>query len=128
MKSKILSSRKGQINKKIEVVVIIIISIVVLFQIFAGIVPEAQSAGDTMNSSNRCEAVGCFFNTTTAEESGFEGDCGNNASSARIGCSDPLGDGIPLSALFSSSGILILLLMVALFLGALRIVLPKSKK
>ena len=121
--------RKGQIGKKIDTAVVLIVSVVVLFLVFAGIVPEAQTAGETMSLSSRCTAVGCIFNETTASNSGFEGDCAINSSAERTACTDPLGQGIPLSGLFSGSGIVILLLMVFLFLGVLKMVLPgKSKK
>ncbi len=123
-----LTNRKGQFDKKVTVVVTVIISIVVLFQIFASLVPEAQTAGDSLNVSNRCIDSGCFYNTTTATQSGFTGDCSINTSGERTGCTNQLGQGIPLSGIFGSRGIVIVLLMVALFLGALKIVMPKSKK
>ncbi len=119
--------KKGQIGKKIEVVVIVIITIVVLFQIFAGIVPEAQSAGDTMSDDTICQNTGCVVNsslTPTCQTNRSQQGFGLNSS---VGCTAPL-QNIPLASLFGSSGIVILLLMVALFLGALKIVMPKSKK
>ena len=125
---KILSNRKGQIGKKIEVVVIIIISIVVLFQIFAGIVPEAQSAGETMSDEAVCNNAGCFFNETTETGSELLGCRINSSIEGNATACNVALQNIPLSGLFSSSGIVILLLMVFLFLGALRIVMPKSKK
>ncbi len=128
MKSKILSNRKGQIGKKVNVIIITIVSVVILFQIFASLVPEAQSAGDTMNASNRCNAVdSCFFNSSS--EGGNLAGCRINSSAEgnQTGCTSSL-QTIPLASVFSSSGIVILLLMVFLFLGALKIVMPKSKK
>ncbi len=122
-----MMNKKGQIDKKINTVVIIIISIVVLFQIFAGIVPEAQTAGDQMSDETVCIDTGCVFNTSLTP------DCQSNRSPQGFGgnssgtCPFAL-ENIPLSSLFGSSGIVILLLMVLLFLGALKIVIPKSKK
>ncbi len=119
--------RKGQIDKKINAVVIIIISIVVLFQIFAGIVPEAQSAGDTMSDDTICVNAGCIVNTSLTP------DCQSNRSPQGFGgnssgaCGVAL-QNIPLASLFGSSGLIILILMAFLFIGALKIVLPSSKK
>ena len=125
-----LSSRKGQIGKKINTIVIIIVSIVVLFQLFATLVPEAQTAGETLSDTSVCNNAGCFFNDTAhSTPSGQFLGCRDNSSieGNATGCTVAL-QNIPLSSLFGSSGIVILLLMVFLFLGALKIVMPKSKK
>ena len=122
-------NKKAQtLGKKIEAGAIIIIIVVVLFLIYAEMVPEAQTAGDKLNASNRCEAVGCFYNTTTSANSSFEGDCANNASDSRLACEDPLGSGVPLGGLFKSSGIVFLIIMVGLLIIILKQVLPKGKK
>lgn len=123
--------KKGQVslNKKIEAGAILIIIVIVLFQLYAGLVPEAQKAGEKMNVSNRCAAVGCIYNATTASESGLEQDCANNLSAERQVCPNSLGKGIPLSGLFASSGIVFLLIIVGLLLVILKTVLPpKGKK
>ena len=117
-----------QISKTVEKGAILVIIVVVLFLIFAALVPEAQTAGDSLNESNRCSSVGCFYNTTTASQSGLTGDCANNISGERLRCSDAIGEGIPLSGLFGGSGIVFLLIMVFLLLTILKIVMPTGKK
>ena len=122
--------KKGQtgLNKKIEAGAIIIIIVVVLFQIYASLVPEVQTAGDSMNDSNRCNAVGCFFNTSAGATSNLQGCRANSSVEAnKTACSNSA-QTIPLSGLFKGTGIVVLLLMVGLLLIILRTILPKGKK
>ena len=122
-------NKKAQtLGKKIEAGAIIIIIVVVLFLIYAEMVPEAQTAGDKLNDSNRCEAVGCYYNTTTSAESGLTADCANNNSPSSLQCANNLGSGIPLGGLFRASGIVFLIIMVGLLIIILKTVLPKGKK
>jgi len=43
---------------------IVLISIIVLFSLYNGLVPEAQSAGDQFSDSKRCSDAGGSFNET----------------------------------------------------------------
>ena len=79
--------KKGQIANKVTESITAIILVVVLFLLFAQLVPEAQTAGNTLNKS-----------------------------------------GVPLGSLFTSNGVMILLIMVGLLLTVLKAVLPGSKK
>ncbi len=83
----ILKDRRGQISGRVTSAVEAIILIVVLFLLFADLVPEAQSAGNELNAS-----------------------------------------GVPLGALFTGTGVVILLIMVGLLLTVLRVVMPGSRK
>ncbi len=49
--SKLISNKKGQISARVTGAVEAIILIVVLFLLFADLVPEAQSAGNELNAS-----------------------------------------------------------------------------
>lgn len=51
MESKFLNNKKGQIATRVTGAVEAIILIVVLFLLFADLVPEAQTAGDSLNAS-----------------------------------------------------------------------------
>ena len=113
-------------NKKIEAGAVILILVVVLFLLFSSLVPEAQTAGDKLNVSNRCLAVGCAYNITSSANT--DNDCRNNVSDEAVSCPDALGKGIPLSGLFKSSGIVFLIIMFVLLLTILRIVIPKKGK
>ena len=51
MSEKLMKNRKGQISARVTGAVEAIILIVVLFLLFADLVPEAQSAGNDLNAS-----------------------------------------------------------------------------
>ena len=65
---------QAKINKVIFVATIVIISVVILMSLYDALVPEVQTAGDSMNDSNRCATVGCFYNASMTGDS-----CRNNA-------------------------------------------------
>ncbi len=116
-----LLNKKAQIGKRIDIVVTTIISIVVLFFLFADLVPEAQSAG-TRFQSDACSDAGCAFDTSSNL-------CDINSSAEGDGIACPIvPQSPPLSSLFGSSGVVIILLMVFLLLIVINIVLPKSRK
>lgn len=105
-------------NKTIISIAIVIITIVVLFNVFASLVPEAQSAGDQFSDATRCSDAGGNFNVSQAL-------CLNGTSPADTGTVNF--EAIPVATLFSGTGVVILLLMVFLIIGILRIVLPSSR-
>ena len=122
-----LASRKGQIGKKIEVVTVVIILVVILFNLFSALVPEAQSAGDSLNASNYCVSQGCFYNQSLVAEIPTSDPCRQeNSSNTSNTCT--VTHTVPLASVFSSNGVVILLLMFALLVGILKIVMPKSSK
>ena len=51
MEQKFLKNKKGQIGTRVSSAVEAIILVVVLFLLFADLVPEAQASGDTLNAS-----------------------------------------------------------------------------
>ena len=122
-------NKKAQaLNKNIEAGAILIITVIVLFLLFAALVPEAQTAGDSLNLniSDRCNDVGCFYNATDNVNTTV--DCKIDLTVNATACTNALASVIPLSSLFGSGGIVFLLVMVFLLLMILRTVLPKSKK
>ncbi len=125
IKSKInfVKNKVAQMGTKINNVVGIVIFIIVIFQVFGSLVPEAQSAGEQLNASNRCAEIGCFFGDGI---NGTQDVCFNDNSDEQVNCA--VNNVIPLSSLFSSRGVVILLLMVGLFIGVMRLVMPKGKK
>lgn len=116
-----------QLGKKIEAGAVIVILVVVLFLIYAELVPEAQKAGDALNASNRCADVGCTWNVTTASVSGITADCATNSSPERTECIASAQE-LPLGNIFRGSGIVFLIIMVVLLITILKAVLPKGKK
>lgn len=88
MKSELMKHKKGQLSSKVVFAIEAIILVVVLFLLYADLVPQAQTAGDSLNAS-----------------------------------------GVPLGTLFTSQGVVILLIMVGLLLVVLKVVIPgKGRK
>ena len=94
-------------EKKVNVLVIGIVVVLVLFSLYASLVPSAQAQGDAMNDSNRCATVGCYYNSTAPL-------CQVNSTSTNA-CTVS-NQTIPLSGLFSSSGIVFILMMIGLLI------------
>ncbi len=59
---KILKQKKGQISQRVTGAVEAIVLVVVLFLLFAQLVPEAQTAGNTLNASG--VPLGTLFSGT----------------------------------------------------------------
>ena len=116
---KLLKDKRGKISSAlINQAILGIIIIVILFQAYAALVPEAQSAGDMMNDSNRCIDVGCFYNGTSSTCFGLANEsilCPTNANT------------IPLGGIFSGSGVVFIIIMAALVIVVIRSFLKKGK-
>ncbi len=112
------NNKKAQLGKRINAGVTIIITVVVLFLLFADLIPEVQSSGNQLGDAERCSVSGGFFNTTQSA-------CLNGTSPADTGV---VGfDAIPLSSLFSGSGVVVILLMVFLLIIVIQTVLPRRR-
>lgn len=120
---KIIKGKKGQkLSKGINIALTIIISVIVLFQIFTSLTPEAQDAGNRFSDETKCGEAGCFFNSTSPV------NCLINSSTEGQGISCPNDVAIvPLASLFGSSGLIILLLVLFLFIMVFKIVIPKRR-
>lgn len=99
----------------ITTAIIGLVVVVVLFQFYADALPEAQDAGDSMNESNRCVATGCFFGDGV---NGTQDICFNDNSVEQTNCATA--NTIPLSGLFSGTGIVFLIVMASLILLVVR--------
>jgi len=87
MKQKLLSSRKGKLDTgMINTAILAIVLLVVLFKLYAELVPEAQSAGDDLNES-----------------------------------------GVPFGSLFTSGGVIFIVIMAALLIVVVRSFLGGKK-
>ena len=111
--------KKAQMGQKINKILIIILTVVILFQVFASLVPEAQSAGTQFGDVQTCSDAGGSFNTT-------QGLCLNGTTPADVTL--VAFNSIPVNSLFSSNGVVILLLMVGLLIIVVRAVTLKSGK
>jgi len=80
-------NRKGKLNTGVlNTAILAIILLVVLFQIYAELVPEAQTAGDTLNET-----------------------------------------GVPLGSLFTSQGVVFVIIMAALLILVVKAFMPGTK-
>ena len=118
------NGKKGQkINTgTIEQAILVIVIIIVLFSIYAAMIPEAQTAGNSLNDSNRCNAISCTYNATSDV-------CQYNttfAGNSSLACSNP-GGTIPLASLFGGAGVVFTILMAVLLIIVIGGLLSKKK-
>ncbi len=104
---RLLKNKKGKISSAtVNTLILAIILLVILFQVYAEIVPEAQTGGNSLNASNQCTDVyGCSYNASIPL-------CETTAASGT-----PCGAGaIPLAGLFSGTGVVFVIIMAALII------------
>ncbi len=126
---KLLTSKKAnqRLNVLINSAVLGLILLVVLFSIYATVMPEAQSAGASMNISNTCVADGCAYNASnTWWNATPEKNCIATAGETNDSCTTFRG-AIPLSGLFNAGGAIFIIVMAALLVLVVRSYL-KGKK
>lgn len=99
----------------------VIVAIVVLMALYQGLVPEVQTAGNLMGDDAKCTDADCFYNASLSTP------CTNASASQDIGCLNAV-ETIPLSNLFSGTGIVALLIMFGLFIVIIKMVMPKKNK
>jgi len=100
--------------------ILAIVLLVVLFQLYAELIPEAQASGNALNDSNLCGSAGCVYNASNAQVcqvavGNFAG-CGQTATS------------IPLSSLFAGTGIVFIIIMAALLILVVLAFMPSKGK
>jgi len=98
-------------NKIVSGAILGLVLIVILFQVYAAVVPTAQEQGDAIGDESICEGASCFYNSsrtiacTANNETGDDTDvCADSAAA----------NGIPLSGLFSGSGVVFIVVMAML--------------
>lgn len=115
----LLKSKSAQMTTKLVTSVIIgIIILVVILQVYSVIVPEAQAAGDGLGDAERCSVAGGFFNTSQSA-------CLNGTTPA-----DTLSvnfTAVPLSSLFSSTGVVFVIVMAVLIILIVKSFIGKGK-
>ena len=101
-------NKSAKLSGKIVTAIILgLVVLVVLFNIYAEVVPEAQTAGDSMGDEIRCAEVGCAWNTSALVTE----DCAINSSPEGNATACPYEYGIPLSSLFSGTGVIFIIIM-----------------
>ncbi len=116
-RSNILSNKKAQLGKRINIVISFLVVVTVLLFLFNDLVPEVRQSGDQFGDTERCAVVGGFFNTTQSL-------ClnGTNPSDTAIIGFQP----IPLSSLFSGNGVVVILIMLFLLITIARLALTSN--
>lgn len=108
---KLLNFKRGNLTQQtIGVAVTAIVLLVVLFQLYATLVPEAQAAGDSLGNAASCVNEGGFFNTTQTA-------CLTNSSPTGTTISFST---IPLAGLFSGTGVVFVIIIAALIVLVVR--------
>ncbi len=115
---KLLKSKDGKLNQAvINTAILVIVLLVVLFQIYAAVIPEAQAAGNSLNDSNQCASAGCATRANSTIPFACVTNVQANLTDA-VACPNP--NSIPLSGLFSGTGIVFIIIMAALFILVIR--------
>ena len=115
---KLMKSKKGKISTQmVNTAILSIVILVVLFKVYAELVPEAQTAGNELNDTYRCETTaGGYWNGTTP------GCQVNSTNSTALGYT-----AIPLGGLFSSSGLVFIVIMASLVVVVVKAFMPGGK-
>lgn len=101
--------------------VLVIVLLVVLFQVYAEIVPEAQDAGAGMNDTVTCEAAGGVYCTNLSSPYCYDA-CTNQTNATAVTYNS-----IPLNGLVNSTGVVFILVMAFLVVLVVTSLLRKTK-
>lgn len=105
----------------VQSAILVIVIIVVLFSVYAAMIPEAQTAGDSLNDSNRCADVGCTWNASTPQ-------CTNQSNQSGAGVCTESAYALPLGGIFGSTGVVFVVLMAMLLIVVIVGLLKSAKK
>lgn len=111
-------NKKGKLTRQTVISgMILLIITVILFSVYASLIPEAQSAGNELGDASRCATDGGYWNIT------LDG-CYTNTSTTAVAYDY---SGVPLSSLFSGSGMVFLIIMAGLVMLIVTSIFPKKK-
>ncbi len=116
-------NNKGKITTKhINTAIIGLLVLVVLFKVLAAVVPLAQAEGDALGDQGQCESLGCFYNASVASECLVSEPLQNETCAGDYNAAK-----IPLSSLFSGSGVVFIIIMVAFLVIVVRAFMTTGK-
>lgn len=113
-------NKKGISTSVINTAILGLVVLAVLFSAYSTLVPSAQVQGDSMNASSTCSRIGCYWNDTGADSSCYQNTSG-------IGETCRSGGSIPLSGLFSGTGVIFLIVMASLVILVVKGFMDKGK-
>lgn len=102
--------KTASIEKKAMPIILTLIIIVILFKAYAAIIPEAQTAGDSISDSEICSDGGGYYNLSGP----IDGITCYNETPHNVNSSAVDVNYIPLSGIFSSTGVIFALIMAGL--------------
>lgn len=105
--TKMLNKRAVITSGILTTAVLGIVLLVVLLNVYSSIVPEAQASGDSLGNAAVCSDAGGFFNST-------QGLCLNGTNPADTATVNFAA--IPLSGLFSGTGVVFVIIIAALII------------
>jgi len=116
---KLMKSKKGKLSSQmVNTAILGIVILVVLFKLYAELVPEAGTQGDLMTAEGRCGTEGYFWNSS-AEDCRLSNVTGDVVA--------PADYEIPLGGLFSASGVLFIIIMASLVVVVVKAFMPGGK-
>ena len=106
---KLLKRKQGKISTAmINTAILSIVLLVVLFQLYASLVPTAQIAGDGLGDEALCGDVSCFYNSSR------DTACtANNVTTGDTTACTTV-NSVPLGSLFAGTGVIFIIIMAAL--------------
>ena len=117
---KLMKSKKGKLSTQmINTAILGIVILVVLFKLYAELVPEAGTVGDEMSDASRCVSDGGGVWNSSDVNCRLSNVSGTviNANTYEI----------PLAGLFSSSGLVFIIVMASLVVVVVKAFMPGSK-
>jgi len=119
---KLIRSKKGKLSTSmLNTAILAIVLLVVLFQLYAALLPEAQTAGNSLNDSNYCVSQGCVYDGSGASTA----FCVNGSGVSNISCASSAS--VPLGGLFSGTGVIFVIIMAALLILVVKSFMPGKK-
>lgn len=109
---------EGKVIGKIVIIISVIMGILIAFSMMSGTTNEVKASAQAISKPNNCTYV---FNFT-------DNKCYNSSSMGGGEISSATLYSLPLSGLFTPTGVMVLILMVALFIGILLFSIKLLKK
>jgi ABC-type dipeptide/oligopeptide/nickel transport system permease subunit len=104
----------ANMDKTLMLGISVLVIIVVMMSLGSTLIPEVQSAGDELNDSNRCTEAGCYYNSSNTDA-----ECTQNATGGGTTACGESAQTMPLGGLFSSDGIVPLIIIVGLLVAVI---------
>jgi hypothetical protein len=109
-----------ELKSKIIAGATIVLGVIIVFSVLASMMPVAQTSGDSLSDSSLCSAAGCFYNSTRSNSCSISNVTGSDLTRCATATS------VPLSGLFSGTGIIFIIIMASMIILIIRHVMIKK--